>query len=78
MIVKEMLENLRIPVGIEFRDSGNNFMCFTQSDVKGIEPYENRKIFEWFVFSKPTLLSKLDICILLEDEEAPDDNKTMV
>lgn len=69
MTVKEMLERLRIPVMIEFRDSENNFVCFTQSDVKGVEPYKDRKVSEWFVFSKlqQTILDKPDICILLED-----------
>ena len=70
MIVKEMLEKLRIPVTIEFRDRENNFVCLTQSNVDGVKPYENRKVSEWFVFSKQLRTTeKLDICISMEDED---------
>lgn len=44
--VKELLEDLNEPVGIEISEN-NIFVCNTYSDKKGIEPYMERKINFW-------------------------------
>lgn len=46
MKVKELLELLKEPVGIEICEN-NIFVCNTYSDKKGIEPYMERKINSW-------------------------------
>lgn len=71
MKVKEMVNTLRITSEIEFRNSENYTICKAKSDSEGVNPYLEREVIEWFVFSKtiPTLKVNSDICLILEDEE---------
>lgn len=69
MKVKEMLELLRMPKKIEFRDEQNYSICYTSSDSSGVIPYLEREIFQWFPLSFSPFQSQGDICILLKDEK---------
>ena len=44
MQVKQMIELLRTPEKIQFRNSDNYQICITASDSEGIIPYMDRKI----------------------------------
>ena len=63
MKVCELVETIKDPVTIEFRNSKDDFVCKTKSDSEGVEPYWARTVLKWFPFSN------YSICILLEDEK---------
>lgn len=65
MKVAEFIKRLSRAVNIEFRDKDNNFICQTKSTSKGVEPYLEYNIFEWYPVMS---IASTFICILLEDE----------
>ena len=69
MKVAELIERLSRPVNIVFRDRNNNFICETRSTSKGIDPYLEHSIFEWYPFMT---ISNTLICILLYDKDGGD------
>lgn len=64
MILKEMITKLRLPCLFEIRDFQNNGVCKTLSDSKGVKPYINYEIIEWFVARD----NANTICVLINDE----------
>lgn len=65
MKVAELIKRLSRAVNIEFRDKDNNFICQTKSTSKGIDPYLEYNIFEWYPVMS---IASTYICILLEDK----------
>lgn len=63
MKVRDLVETMKDPVDIEFRNSKDDSVCKTNSDSEGVNPYWARTVLKWFPFSK------YSICILLEDEK---------
>lgn len=69
MKVGEMVDLLRMPKVIEFRDSNNNMICITSSDSQGVKPYREKDVDQWFPFIKQLQIgTNADICILLKEE----------
>lgn len=62
MILEEMVIKLRIPCLIEIRDSNNISICEALSDSKGVDPYIDCKVVEWFIRNANT------VCVLIDDE----------
>ena len=65
MKVAEFIERLSRAVHIEFRDRDNSFICQTKSTSKGVEPYLEHNIFEWYPVMS---IASTYICILFEDK----------
>ena len=63
MKVRDLVEKIKYPVSVEFRNSKDNFICKTNSNSEGVAPYWGRSVLKWFPFSN------YSICILLEDEK---------
>ena len=61
MIFKEMVELLRINCGVEIRDESNCNVCFCESNSRGIEPYLDKEVVEWFVASSNTFCVGLNL-----------------
>lgn len=47
MKVKEMLDCLKRPANVEFRNEYDVFVCLTESNCEGIMPYADRSVFKW-------------------------------
>ena len=59
---------------IQIRDHDNFRICETSSDSKGVIPYLNYEIIEWF----PMIDSTYEIgmfCVLINDEVAQESNR---
>ena len=65
MKLKDLLDTLRTEGRVEIRDQDNNSVCVCETDSKGVEPYRELKVVEWFVFS-PSPFNNKDFCVLLE------------
>lgn len=65
MKLKDMINKLRIPCQIKIRDSENNSICDCESNSKGVIPYLDLEVVEWFVY---TLTHDINtICVLVND-----------
>ena len=48
MTLGEMIEPLKTPRRIEFRDPTGNTICYTDSDSLGCKPYHDYIVTRWF------------------------------
>ena len=65
MKFRDMLETLRTEGVVEIRDQDNIGVCVCNTDSKGVEPYTDLEVVEWFVFATSPLNSK-SFCVLLK------------
>jgi hypothetical protein len=73
MTVKDMVEKLRMSKLVEIRDHANFFICICKTDSKGITPYLENEVIEWFPFGESDFYGP-NFCILINDEV--EDGKT--
>lgn len=73
MTVKDMVEKLRMPKMVEIRDHANYFICTCKTESKGITPYLENEVIEWFPFDDSVFYGP-NFCILINDEV--EDGKT--
>lgn len=66
MKLKDMVEKLRKSEIVEIRDHDNYPICTCCTDSKGIQPYLDNEILEWFVFSDGIYYP--NFCVLINDE----------
>lgn len=64
----DMLHTLRTRCKIEIRDKENTGVCICQSDSKGVDPYINYDVVEWFPATDSTLCVG-DLVVILDLEE---------
>ncbi len=67
MTLKDMVEKLRKSEVVEIRDHDNYLICTCHTDSKGIQPYLENEISEWFVFSDSVFYGP-HFCVLINDE----------
>ena len=65
MKLKDMLNKLRIPCTVIIRDLDNDPICTCGSDSKGIVPYSDLEVAEWFIYYLEN--EKNTICVLVND-----------
>lgn len=65
MKLKDMLNELRIPCTVRIRDLDNEPICICGSDSKGIVPYLDLEVAEWFIYCLEN--EKNTICVLVND-----------
>lgn len=73
MTLNDMIKFLRKTCDIEIRDHDNYRICETSSDSKGVIPYLNYEIIEWFPLLDSTFQMGM-FCVLINDEVAADDS----
>lgn len=70
MKLSDVLNNLRIDCTIEIRDKDNNGICTCITNSKGVDPYINCEVVEWFpVISSTVTGTDVVVLIDLEDNE---------
>jgi hypothetical protein len=76
MRLKDMLNVLRIPCTVRIRDLDNEPICICGSDSKGIIPYLDLEVAEWFIYHLEN--EKNTICVLVNDvrEETENDKSS--
>lgn len=67
MTLKEMVEKLRKTEVVEIRDHDNYLICTCKTDSKGITPYLENEVIEWFAFSDSVFYGP-NFCVLINDE----------
>lgn len=67
MTLKDMVEKLRKKEIVEIRDRDNYIICTCHTNSKGIQPYLENEILEWFVFSESVFYGP-NFCVLINDE----------
>lgn len=72
MTLKDMVEKLRNTEVVEIRDHDNYLICICNTDSKGIQPYLEYEILEWFVFSDSVFCGP-NFCVLINDEVEAND-----
>ena len=72
MTLKDMLNVLRIPCIIKIRDLDNDPICNCGSDSKGVYPYLDLEVVQWFVYDLGG--EKNTICVLVNDVKEVADN----
>ena len=71
MRLGDMTYSLRIPCLIEIRDKDNTKICTCGTDSKGIDPYVNYEVVEWF----PNIFGETDyncLTVLIDLEDTDD------
>lgn len=74
MTLKNMINALRIPCTVRIRDLYNEPVCICGSDSKGIVPYLDLEVAEWFIYYLEN--EKNTICVLLDCDSILFDNET--
>lgn len=64
MKLKDMINTLRMPCTVRIRDLDNDPVCICDSDSKGIVPYLDLAVVEWFIYYLQN--EKNTICVLLD------------
>lgn len=67
MKLKEMIDLVGIPCFVKLRNSDNEPICDFDSNSKGILPYADLEIVEWFVYNLEN--NKNTICVLVNTGE---------
>lgn len=67
MTLDDMINALRIPCTVRIRDLDNEPVCICESTSKGIYPYLDLDIAEWFIYDLGG--EKNTICVLLDCEQ---------
>ena len=67
MTLKDMVDKLRIPCWIKIRDSESYHICDCESDSRGVIPYLDLEIVEWFVYSLANETNTICVLVNLPD-----------
>lgn len=67
MTLKDMIDKLRIPCRIKIRDSESYPICDCESDSRGVIPYLDLEIVEWFVYSLANETNTICVLVKLPD-----------
>lgn len=73
MRLKDMLNTLRRSCTVRIRDLDNNAICICDSNSKGVDPYLDLDVVEWFVYDLGGV--KNTICVLINDAREEADNE---
>lgn len=65
MKVRELTSIIRVNKRVEIRDEDGYEICVTNADSKGIEPYLEREITQWF--PNCSIVDKADFVIYLKE-----------
>jgi len=65
MTLKEFVGTMKTPCSMEFRDSEDNSICMLMSDSKGVIPYLDKEITEWFVYDISQIKCG-ELCVYLD------------
>lgn len=66
MTVKEFISELETVELIDVRDKEYKPICLAYTDTKGLDPYMNKEVINWY---KETKGGQVDRCILIDDTE---------
>ena len=66
MTVKEFILKFECTQLIDVRDKAYNPICLAYSDTKGLDPYMDKEVINWY---KATNGGQVDMCILIDDTE---------
>ena len=72
MTLKDMIDKLRLASLIEIRDRDNFRICITASNAKGVIPYLDYDVIEWFPLFESFSQREM-FCVLIDEEGAADD-----
>lgn len=67
MKLSDVLNNLRIDCTIEIRDKDNMEICTCDTNSKGVDPYINCEVVEWFPVISSTVTGT-DVVVLIDLE----------
>lgn len=68
MKVREMIDILKYPCKIVFKNADEEMICITVSNSEGAEPYFDREIKEWHLSNPIMHMTDADIFIILKDK----------
>ena len=67
MLFGEMINKLRTNTTFEIRDEDNNKICIVESNSKGVNPYLDCEVVQWFIYARALFDSQPDACVLLKE-----------
>ena len=68
MRLGDILRILRFEINIEIRDKDNNSICICNTNSKGVDPYVNYEVVNWFPVIMNT--TSADVVFLIDLEDA--------
>lgn len=76
LLLKHMIETLRMTHEIEIRDKDNCRLFNCQSNSQALEPYLNREVVEWFVYdNKAVILIGEELIEYCDTKDVIEENK---